>query len=127
MKKYFVTFFSARGYLSEEIEKEIDAWDVQEALKMADEIAESRGVRPSGFRFTAFDCAPSDSSGVHYINGAVRTLDEIIAGGNPDDEILIRNMKSAGYNRAVTTHSPVEWVAPFREGDEIVNVEGEVL
>jgi hypothetical protein len=129
MEKRFVEFFSPGAFVYEKREREIDAWDVPKAIEMYKGIVERGGPRSYGFRFITktrgdadLDSKQSAASGMYYINGAVRTLGEIKAENNPKNEILICNMENNGYDRVVTTGSPIRWTAPFMEGDEIVRV-----
>lgn len=100
MKKNFVTFFSPGTFFSEETTKEISEWDVDLAMKMARDICERYNAKPYGFKFYTrernendFDSKEINQSGLFYLGGKVFTLKELEDKNDPEDEILIRNMK----------------------------------
>lgn len=51
MEKHFVTFCSPGTFVSEETTKEVTAWDIDEALEIANGIKERHNATPYGFRF----------------------------------------------------------------------------
>lgn len=127
MKKHFVEFFSPGTFVAESSVHPVDSWDVDEAKKISLQICERYGSKPYGFQF--FTRARTDDeldskviakSGIYYINGVVKTLEEIKAENNPNDRILISNMESNGWDRVVTTYSPYKWTQPFECGDAVV-------
>lgn len=129
MEKHFVKFFSPGTFVAETSVRPIDSWDVDKAAKMVAEISERYGAKPYGFCF--FTKARKDNeldskivarSGMYYINGVVKTLEEIKAENNPNDRILISNMESNGWSRIVTTYTPYKWTQPFEPGDSVVMI-----
>lgn len=124
MKKNFVQFFSPGTFVSETSTREIDIWDTSLAVKMSKEIKERHGSRPYGFRFIErergdgdFDSHISGESGMYYLGGTVYTLEEIEKAGNPDQEILLANMKGNGWDRVICNKNSWEIWLPFLEGD----------
>lgn len=129
MEKHFVEFYSAGTFVAEETVKEIDSWDVNKAIEMSRNITERYGAKPYGFRFitrgrtdTDLDSKVIAQSGTYFINGDVKTLEEIKAEGDPNNRILISNMESNGWNKVVTTHNPYKWTQPFEANDTVVTV-----
>jgi len=101
-EKHFVTFYSPGTFVSETSTKEIDSWNVDQAVAMARSIKERHGAVPFGF---AFETQVSDGwepktvrkSGMYYLGGRLLTIDDI-----PDtreNETLRWNMK---YNHIET-------------------------
>lgn len=129
MKKHFVRFLSAGTFVAEETVKQIESWDVSQALEMAQGITERYGAHPYGFQFITrgrtdeeLDSKVIEKSGIYYINGVVETLEQVKAKENPDDRILISNMESNGWGKVVTTCAPYKWTQPFNDGDSIVSL-----
>jgi hypothetical protein len=129
MKKHFVSFFSPGTFTHEATQREIESWDVDEAMRIAASIVERHGAKPYGFQFLTrergegdLDSHVSARSGMHFIGGRVITLDEIKSKNNPDDNILIQNMECNKWDRVVQTCSPSFWMQPFEDGDSVVDV-----
>ena len=131
MKKHFVNFLSPGTFFAEKTTKEIHAWDIEQAVKLSRDVVERYGARPYGFYFTTRERSEKDldshetaRSGTYYLGGIVLTLEQIVAREDPDDRILIANMRSNGYDRVITGQSPWEWSRPFMEGDVVLELEG---
>jgi hypothetical protein len=104
----------------------VEAWDVQEALRLAAGITERHGATPYGFRFTTrsrgsddLDSEVSATSPMHYFGCKIETLDEIKARNDPRDRILISNMERNDWDRVATTTSGWKWTQPI-SADDIV-------
>ena len=130
MKKHYVRFLSPGTFVAEQTTKEISSWNVEKAISMSKEIIERHGARPYAFQFTTetksifgHHSKEVASSGYFYINGVVKTLEEIEAENDPENRILISNMRNNGWDKVVTTYSPYKWVQIFREDiDQVVEV-----
>lgn len=127
MKKHFVVFYSPGTFVSEMTEKEIDSWDIEKAKELARAIKERHNATPFGFRFITrsrkddeLDSRLSASSGMYYLGGKVRHLDFIILENNPDDQILISNMKMNGWDRVVTNTNSWKITQPLEEDDVVL-------
>ena len=52
MKRHYVTFMSPGTFVAEQTTKQVEAWDVKAAQKMAEGIEERYGAKPYGFYFS---------------------------------------------------------------------------
>src|SRR4051812_37357947 len=100
MKQNFVTFLSPGTFVSEQTTEKIDSWDVNVAVEMSKNIKERYDAIPYGFYFSTkergendLDSRQSQKSGMYYLGGTIYTLSEIEAKNDPNDKILILNMK----------------------------------
>ena len=127
MEKYFVTFLSPGTFLAETSSKNVDSWDVDEAVMMADAIVERYGARPYGFYFTTrtrtdneLDSRQTAKSGTYYLNSAVETYEQIERRDNPDDKILLSNMKGNDWNYVAVSLNGYKSVQPLYPGDIVL-------
>lgn len=131
MQKHFVTFYSPGTFVAEQSRCEIDSWDVQEAVRMADDINERYGAKPYGFRFYTrtrgpdeLDSKVSATSPMYYLpHCKVETLEEIEARNDPNESILRSNMRGNGYNRIATTTEGWKWTQPLTANDVVLGAE----
>ena len=128
MKKHFVNFYSPGTFVSEVTEKEIDSWDVEQAQVMARGIKVRHGATPYGFCFTTrklgdndLDSKITERSNMYYLGGTVRHLDFIILENNPDERILISNMKINGWDRVVENNNSWKITQPLEDGDVVLD------
>lgn len=135
-QKHFVRFFSPGTFCSEVSIQEIDSLDTTKAVKMAKDITERYNARPYGFRFetnTSSDPIPDGnggflkvesrldkSSGIYYIGGKVFNYDQIKDRNNPDDNILLSNMRNNCPLIVEITNGYLSTM-PFEENDSIVD------
>lgn len=129
MKKHFVVFLSPGTFCSEKTSKEIESWDIEKAKQMSKDIVERYGSHPFCFYFTTMsndddNWSPKqiDKSGRYYINGKVRTFEEVVKDNFHDEESLRLNMKYNEWDKVVTTFTPWKNVQPFEDGDQIVEI-----
>lgn len=134
MKQYTVTFYSPGTFFAETTKKKIDSWDPQKALAMSKKIEERYHSHPYGFQFFTHERADdeldshiSDSSGTWYIDGVVKTLEDLKAEHNPENKILISNMECNQWDSVVQTRSPYSWTQPFEDGDHIIRSDGTII
>jgi len=128
MTKHFVTFYSPGTFVTETSTEEINCWCIDQALQRAAEIVERHGARPHSFRFFTMERGDDDwepkrtnSSGYYFLpHCRVLTLEEIKAGGDPSDSILISNMECNGWDRVVTTTSGWKFTQQFEDGDTLL-------
>jgi hypothetical protein len=125
LEKYFVTFYSPGTFVNEETTEEVESWDVEVAQKRAEEIVERYNATPFGFRFTTRSRGPDEldsretrRSPMYYLpHCKLFEREEIEALNNPDDKILISNMRNANIERVVRTTIGWRTTHPFNDGD----------
>lgn len=127
MKKYFVRFFSPGTLFAEQSEQEIDAWDVEKAQRIAEGITERHSAIPYGFQFVTRMRGPDDldshiaeRSPMYFINCKVETLAEIEARNDPDEAILLSNMRINGYDRVAVTTKGWKWTQAIGPDDVVL-------
>lgn len=150
-QKHYVTFYSPGTFVAEESCKPISNWNIAEALVMrltATERhgakplmrltgTERHGAKPYGFRFetrTEADPVPDGhggwlrvtgradkTSGIHFIDGVVETLETIKQRAKPDEEILLANMECNGWPAIVTTINGFKSIQPLQRDDLVVD------
>ena len=127
MKKNFVIFYSPGSFVSEMTEKEIDSWDIEKAKELARSVSERYNAKPFGFRFITrsrnddeLDSKVTEKSNMYYLGGKIRHLDFIILENNPDDRILISNMKMNGWDRVVENTNSWKVTQPLEENDVVL-------
>lgn len=128
LSKHFVTFYSPGTFVAEQTTREIDSWDVDQAIRLADEISERHNATPYGFRFTTksrsedeLDSKVSASSPLHYLGGEILTLQDVISRNNPKDKILISNMEGNGWNRIIVNSNSWKWTQHLEEDDIVLD------
>lgn len=128
ISKHFVTFVSPGTFVSEQSTIEIEAWDTDNACKMARGIIERHGATPYGFFFSTRDRGPEDldshrtkQSGLYFLGGKVLTLSDIKAKNDPNDFILISNMECNGWNEIVTNTNSYKITVPLKENDTVLD------
>lgn len=128
MKKHFVTFFSPGTLFAEQTTEEIDSWNVKEAMTRANTITERHNATPYGFQFFTkergeedFDSKEIDRSVMYYVHCDIETLQEIEERNNPEDSILISNMKCNGWDKVAVTTKGWKGTYPLKEGDVVLS------
>src|SRR5688572_12971577 len=122
MRQDFVTFLSPGTFVHEETTKPIDSWDVGKATAMARDIKERHSATPFAFQFSTRERGPEDldskvtkTSGRYYLGGKIETLAEIEARNDPDEQILISNMRGNDWHRVIVNTNSWKIVQPFTE------------
>jgi hypothetical protein len=144
MRKHYVTFYSPGTFFAETRAVPIDAWDPVKAVAMSNGVEERYGAKPYAFQFSTYlepDTVPDGERGLaevrpklieegplHYIGGQVDTYDDICHRENPDDMILLSNMRGNGFWVTVTNRRSYRTTRPFEPTDLIVDPDtGEVI
>ena len=129
MKKHFVEFLSPGTLTSETRLKPIDSWDVDKAIEMSKDIKERYSATPYGFQFITkarkddeLDSKVVDTSNLYYLGGTVHTYDEIKAMEDSSLDILLRNMRSNGWDKVIINNNSWRWIQPWEESDVILEV-----
>lgn len=125
--KHFVTFFSPGTFFHEETDKPIDSWDVTKATEMARKIKERHNATPFAFEFSTRTRGPKDldsketkRSGRYYLGGKIETVAEVEARNDPEERILLHNMKGNGWDRIVVNTNSWRIVQPFTDNDTLL-------
>ena len=99
---------------------------------MAKTIIQRYDAKPYAFKFITRGRTDEDldsrviaKSGYYFINGVVKTLAQIESENDPNNRILISNMKTNGWDKVVVTYSPYKWTQPFTEEDSVVTIDFE--
>lgn len=136
-KRSFVEFRSPGIITAKIAELAIDAWDIGEALKMSESIKESHGADPFGFMFIERVIAgeiddgfggklkvqPREirTSGMHYIRGVIRTVEDVRRDALSSERIILSNMECNGWAKIITiNNNGLKWSQPFFDGDQVV-------
>lgn len=95
---------------------------------MANEITERYNAKPYGFRFTTrtreefdFDSKVTATSNMYYLGGDIRTVEDVETANDPDERILLQNMRGNGYKAVVTNCNSWKWTQPLQEGDVVLD------
>ena len=128
IEKHFVTFQSPGTFVAEETTKEIESWDTDIAMKMADDIVERHGATPYGFYFTTkrrkddeLDSKTVAQSGMYFLGGQVQTREEIEARNDPKENILRDNMRVNEIDAIIVSTNSWKWTRPFEEDDVVLD------
>ena len=128
MQKHFVEFFSPGTFVSESSVKEIHSWDVELAKNMAFNISERYNATPYGFRFITrsrnkneLDSKITKTSCMYYLGGEVLTLADVEARNDPNDEILISNMKANGIKRIIVNTNSWRFTGELKDNDVVLD------
>jgi len=129
MKRHYVTFMSPGTFVAEQTTKQVEAWDVKAAQKMAEGIEERYGAKPYGFYFSTRErgCAEWEpkqtaTSPMYYLpHCKVFTLEEIEARNDPREKILRSNMRGNGWNRVVIATEGWRWTQPLNDTDVVLS------
>lgn len=121
LTKNFVQFFRPGFMFSEEETVPIKSWDINEALKI---IKNKNMKNIYGFRFLTrgreddeLDSRIIKRSGIYYLKGHVQSLKDIEDEHNPENRILIDNMKCNLWTHAIRIGG---MAYPFEKGDELL-------
>lgn len=116
MQKHFVTFYSPGSFVSESTSKEIDAWSVDLAVRMAKDIKERHGATPYGFNFKTRESdgwSPKTvkESGMYYLGGKLLRLIDIP--DTKENSILRDNMRFNNYDYVIENTNSWKITLPF--------------
>lgn len=127
MKKHFVSFYSPGTFAAEQTTQEIDGWDTNKAMEMARSIKERYGATPYGFEFTTrerkdndFDSIEIARSQMYFLGGKIKTLTALMSENNPDNKILIDNMKINGWDCVIENTNSYKWTQPLGKNDVVL-------
>lgn len=128
LEKHFVTFLSPGSFVHEETTKPILDWNVDSAIQIAYAVKERHGATPFAFRFTTrrredneLDSKVVKESGTYYLGGEILTLAQVEERNDPDDRILIQNMKCNNWDRVIENFNSWKIVQPFGNKDIVID------
>lgn len=128
MKQDFVEFLSPGTFVSESTRKPIDSWDVDAAKAMASEIVERHAAKPYGFRFLTrergaddLDSKVTQTSGIYYLGGTLRTAEEVLASDDPREAILRSNIRGNGIERIIVNTNSWKFTNEFTSKDTLLD------
>lgn len=124
MRKNFVTFYSPGTFFDEITTKEIDSWDVEQAVTMAHDIVERYNATPYGFRFSTSERGEEDfnskevaKSQFYHLGGKIETVKDVEKRNDPSEQILLGNMKGNHWDKIVVNTNSWKHTAVFEKGD----------
>lgn len=127
MKKHFVIFYSPGTFVSETDRQEIDSWDVDKAVEMSKKIKQRYNATPYGFRFitrgrkdSELDSKVIKESNMYFLGGKILTLQDVIDRNDPEDRILISNMRGNKWDRVIVNDNSWRITQPLEEGDVVL-------
>ena len=128
LQAHFVRFYSPGTFMAEITEKPIDNWNVQKAIAMSEGINERYGATPYGFMFLTkgredheLDSRIINKSGMYYLHGKIKTVEELRAENNSQNRILISNMECNNWKRVVQNTRGYLWTMPLDENDIVLS------
>ena len=122
-QKHYVTFYSPGSFVSETTVKEIDAWSVDLAVRMAKEIKERHRATPYGFTFKTMESdgwSPKTvkESGMYYLGGKLLSLADIP--DTSENSILRSNMICNNYEYVIENTNSWKITLPFYKDKDTV-------
>lgn len=127
MRKHFVRFYSPGTFVAETTEREIDSWNIDKAKEMARSCKERHGATPYGFRFVTYERkdnelnSKTETSNMYFLGGKIRHIDFIILENNPEERILISNMKNNGWDRVIENTNSYKITQPLEKDDVVLD------
>lgn len=128
MQQHFVTFLSPGSFVHEQTVKQISSWNTDVAMEMARDIVERYNARPFAFYFTTrsrdeheLDSKVSERSCTYFLGGEVRTAEEVLAGTDPEEDILRHNVKANGINRIIVNRNSFRSTHVLEDNDVVLD------
>ena len=126
-KQHFVNFCSPGTFVSEESTTKIKAWNVDDAIVLANNVTERYNATPYGFYFTTYgrgvndlNSKEIDRSNMYYLGGEIQTLEQIKSRNDPKDAILICNMECNDWDRVLVNANSWAHTAVLNEADVVL-------
>lgn len=128
--KHFVTFCSPGTFVPETTTKEIDSWNISKAIEMAQDIQERHGATPYSFSFSTrsndgsrLDSAEVARSRNYFLGGEVLTLEQVEERRDPEDIVLLSNMRNRGLKRVLVNRNSWKTTLPLHDDDVVLQFE----
>lgn len=131
VEKHFVTFVSPGTFVPETTTRPVESWNVDAAVEMARSVTERYGATPYSFHFTTrqndgdLDSTEVARSCNYFLGGEVKTLAEIVARNNPNDSILISNMRCNKIPRVLVNDNSWQATLELKDDDVVLPFEPE--
>ncbi len=138
-----VEFLSPGTFMSEATSKAIREWDSVEAVAMSKGIEERHGATPYGFRFKTYithDPIPDGhgdflkvepkvvaKSGIYYITGTIRSIEQVVADDIADEMILRSNMLCNHVAYIICNTNSYRTTMEFEAEDYVVDLDGKIV
>jgi hypothetical protein len=126
--KHFVEFYSPGTFIPESTTLPIDSWIVDKAVEMSHHIVERHSACPFGFRFSTrtreendFDSKVTNTSPMHYLGGKIVTTEEVLAGTDPAEEILRKNVEYNDIKRLIINTNSWKFTAKLEDDDIVLD------
>lgn len=142
-KQEYVIFLSPGTFVDEVSERPIATRDTREAVTMAKGISERYGARPYGFYFETrleagkvrdtegeeFETKPriTNKTGIYYIQGRIRTREDVEREGKLDERILASKMHNEGWEIVCETINGYRHTGIFGALDLVIDESGNVV
>lgn len=143
MLKHFVIFVISAKFGTTLVEREIDSWDP----KLACGLIKTLITYPLGFYFETKHCLDIESnyfitektSLMFFINGIISSLQELQDRNNPEDSILISQLKQNNVENIITVnytqltqdnnllYKDKKYIERFCPGDAIIDSSGIII
>lgn len=143
MLKHFVIFIISAKFGTDIIEREIESWDP----KLACNLIKTLITYPLAFYFETKSCVNTESnyfvtektSNMFFINGVISSLQELQDRNNPEDSILISQLKQNNVENFImvnytqltqdnnTLYKDKKYIEKFCPGDAIVDSSGIII
>lgn len=140
MRKHRVNFLSPGTFTAEQSSREVETWDIGQAVEIAKDIIERYNAKPYGFIFETYLWHPPvpdgeggflqvhtkhvEKSGTHFLTGKLDLYDDVVERNSSTEDILRSNMFNNGYWVVCVNDNSWRSTMPFDEKDVIVNWDG---
>ena len=128
MEKHYVEFYSPGTFFPESTAIEISSWDVHQAVELSKGIKERHDATPFGFRFSTrrredneLDSKQVSQSAMYYLGGKIETLEEIESRNDPEERILLANMRMNDWNKVIVNTNSYKITRPLLKGDVVLD------
>ena len=121
MSEHFVCYLSPGTFVSETTYKKIPSRDVKRAIEMAYTVVERHGATPYAFYFVTkeedpklFETKVTSYPGLYFLGGKISSIEEVEKRNNPEETVLLENMRNNNWNFIIENTNSYKFTAPFR-------------
>lgn len=123
-----VRFFVPSFVVSDTQEEKIHSWDIARAIELYQNIVQKNMRCPYGFQFLKKEKGELIAeSGVYFINGKVRSYQEVLKDNKEDESVLRDNMKYNQYAAIVEVRNKFLTTMPFAKNDFAIDLIGNII